>query len=184
MGLVLRGILDRIVLVVAILAAGCVPSFIAQYRQRLGGMLDQAAKDLALFQDIANRFHGGDIQRLIKHHLASTDPTFRAEGTAIQTLVEAVAHLRASLAALDTDFYGQLVYLARSGDATVAKATWDAFVPAMSLTGEALLFAFAVGVSTWLLFLLAWVLVDRFMDVVLARGRPGKWSTPKKPRTS
>ena len=184
MGLVLRGILDRIVLVVAILAAGCVPSFIAQYRQRLGGMLDQAAKDLARFQDIANRFHGGDIQRLIKHHLASTDPTFRAEGTAIQTLVEAVAQLRASLAALDTDFYGQLVYLARSGDATVAKATWDAFVPAMSLTGEALLFAFAVGVSTWLLFLLAWVLVDRFMDVVLARGRPGKWSTPKKPRTS
>ena len=95
-----------------------------------------------------------------------------------------MAQLRASLAALDTDFYGQLVYLARSGDATVAKATWDAFVPAMSLTGEALLFAFAVGVSTWLLFLLAWVLVDRFMDVVLARGRPGKWSTPKKPRTS
>ena len=83
MGLILRGILDRIVLVVAILAAGCVPSFIAQYRQRLGGMLDQASKDLALFQDIANRFHGGDIQRLIKHHLASTDPTFRSEGVAM-----------------------------------------------------------------------------------------------------
>ena len=42
---ILRGILDRIVLVGAILAAGCVPSFIAQYRQRLGGMLDQANKD-------------------------------------------------------------------------------------------------------------------------------------------
>jgi hypothetical protein len=184
MGLILRGILDRIVLVVAILAAGCVPSFIAQYRQRLGGMLDQASKDLALFQDIANRFHGGDIQKLIKHHLASTDATFRNEGVAIQTLVENVAQLQASLAALDTDFYGQLAYLARSGDATVAKATWDAFVPAMSLTGEALLFAFAVGVCAWLLFLLAWVLVDRFMDVVLGRGRPGKWAVPKKPRAN
>jgi len=180
MGLILRGILDRVVLVGAILAAGCVPSFIAQYRQRLGGMLDQANKDLALFQDIANRFHGGDLQRLIKHHLASTDPTFRSEGAAIQTLVENVAQLKASLAALNADFYAQLAYLARNADATVAKATWDAFVPAMSFTAEALLFAFAAGVSVWLVFIVVWVTVDRFMDVILARGRPGKWSVPKK----
>ena len=93
---ILRGILDRIVLIGAILAAGCVPSFIGQYQQRLGGMLDQANRDLALFQDIANRLHGGDIQRLIKHHLASTDPTFRAEGTAIQTMLETVARLKAT----------------------------------------------------------------------------------------
>ena len=180
MGLILRGILDRIVLVVAILAAGCVPSFVAQYRQRLGGMLDQASKDLALVQDIAQRVHGGDIGRLIKHHLASTDPTFRAEGVAIQTLADNVARLKASVAALDTDFYTQLAWLARNGDATVAKATWDSFVPAMSLTGEALLFAFATGVIVWLAFLVVWVAIDRFMDVLLARGRPGKWSPPKK----
>ena len=177
---ILRGILDRIVLVGAILAAGCVPSFIAQYRQRLGGMLDQANRDLALFQDIANRFHGGDLQRLIKHHLASTDPTFQNEGRAIQTMLDNVASLKASLAALNTDFYGQLAYLARNGDATVAKATWDAYVPAMSLTADALLFAAAAGVSIWLVFLVVWIAVARFGDVVLARGRPGKWAVPKK----
>ena|SRR5688572_8843265 len=177
---ILRGILDRIVLVVAILAAGCVPSFIAQYRQRLGGMLDQANRDLALFQDIANRFHGGDIQRLIKHHLASTDPTFRAEGTAIQTMLETVARLKANLAALNTDLLNQVRWIAQDGDATVARATWDAFVPAMSFTGEALLFAFGTGVGIWLVFLLVWVAVARFMDVILARGRPGEWSVRKK----
>ena len=177
---ILRGILDRIVLVGAILAAGCVPSFIAQYRQRLGGMLDQANRDLALFQDIANRFHGGDIQRLIKHHLASTDPTFRAEGTAIQTMVETVARLKANLAALSTDLFGQVRWIAAEGDATVARATWDAFVPAMSFTAEALLFAFATGVGIWLVFLAVWAGGSRFMDVLLARGRPGEWSVRKK----
>ena len=171
----LRGILDRVVLVGAVLAAGCVPSFVAQYRQRLGGMLDQATKDLALFQDIANRFHGGDIQRLIKHHLASTDPTFRAEGTAIQVMVETVARLRESLAALETGFYGQLAYLARDGDPAVARATWDAFVPAMSLTAEALLFAFAAGVAVWLVFLAVWIATARFMNVVGGR-RAGHWA--------
>jgi hypothetical protein len=176
--ILLRGLLDRIVLVGAILAAGCVPSFIAQYRQRLGGMLDQATKDLSLFQDIANRFHGGDIQRLIKHHLASTDPTFRAEGTAIQTMVETVAQLKASLAALNTDFYGQLAYLGRSADPAIARATWDAFVPAMSLTGEALLFAAASGLIIWLAFLATWIAVARLAGTVATRGRkPGKWAT-------
>ena len=172
---ILRGILDRIVLVGAILAAGCVPSFIAQYRQRLGGMLDQANKDLALFQEIANRFHGGDLQRLIRHHLASTDPTFRAEGTAIQTMVETVARLQQSVAALNTDLYSQVFYLSRSGDPAIARATWESFVPAMSLTGEALLFAFATGVIIWLVFLVAWVLVARFLAVVGGR-RAGHWA--------
>jgi hypothetical protein len=174
----LRGILDRVVLVGAVLAAGCVPSFVAQYRQRLGGMLDQATQDLALFQDIANRFHGGDIQRLIKHHLASSDPTFRAEGTAIQVMVETVARLRESLAALNTGFYGQLEYLVRDGDPAVARATWDAFVPAMSLTTEALLFAFASGVVVWLLFLVAWIATARFMGAVGGR-RAGHWAVRK-----
>jgi hypothetical protein len=181
---ILRGILDRVVLVGAILAAGCVPSFIAQYRQRLGGMLDQATKDLGLFQEIANRHHGGDLQRLIQHHLKSTDPTFRDEGKAIQVMVETVARLKESLAALNTDFYGQLAYLAKNGEAEVAKATWEAFVPAMSLTADALTFAFATGVIVWLLFMAIWIAVSRFGDVVLARGRPGKWSTPPKKRAS
>ena len=180
--MILRGILDRIVLIGAILAAGCVPSFIEQYRQRLGGMLDQANRDLALFQDIANRFHGGDIQRLIKHHLASTDPTFRAEGTAIQVMVETVARLQANVAALNTDLFTQVRWITQDGDATVARATWDAFVPAMSFSGEALLFAFATGVAIWLVFLAVWFGTARFMDIVLARGRPGQWTVPKKSR--
>jgi hypothetical protein len=177
---ILRGILDRIVLIGAILTAGCVPSFIGQYQQRLGGMLDQANRDLALFQDIANRFHGGDIQRLIKHHLASTDATFRAEGTAIQAMVETVARLKANLAALNTDLFNQVRWIAQEGDGTVARATWDTFVPAMSFTPEALLFAFGTGVSIWLVFLAVWFGAARFMDLIFARGRPGEWVVPKK----
>ena len=175
----LREILDRLILVGAILAAGCVPSFMVQYRQRIGGMLDQALRDLAPFQEIARRYHGGDIGKLVKHHLASTDPTFRAEGQAIQAMVDSVARLREASVALQSDLWGQATWLARHGDADVAKGTWDAFVPAMSFTPEALLFAFATGVAIWLAFLAIWFGVSRFMDVVLARGRPGKWTAPR-----
>lgn len=174
---ILRGILDRIILVGAILTAGCVPSFIAQYRQRLGGMLDQAVKDLSLFQEIANRNHGGDLNRLIKHHLASTDPTFRDGGKAIQTIVETVARLRESLAGLNADLFGQVRWMATHGDTSVAKATWDAFVPAMSLTAEALIFAFATGVAIWLVFLAVWFAAARvFGD----SRRAGAWVVKRK----
>ncbi len=175
-----REILDRVVLVGGVLAAGCVPSYIAQYRQRVGGMLDQAVKDLGLFQEIANRNHGGDLNRLIKHHLASTDPTFRDEGKAIQTMVETVRSLRESLAALNTDLYGQVKWMVTSADTSVATATWDAFVPAMSLTAEALIFAFATGVAVWLLFLAVWFAAARFFGLVFFSRRAGGWAVPKK----
>ena len=178
----LREILDRVVLVGAVLAAGCVPSFIAQYRQRIGGMLDQAQRDLAPFEEIARRYHGGDINKLIKHHLASTDGTFRSEGQAIQAMVDAVARLREAATALQSDLWGQAAWLARHGDADVARATWEAFVPAMSFTGVSLLLTFAAGVGTWLVFLAVWFGVSRFMDIVLARGRPGVYKIPRESR--
>jgi len=159
----LRGLLDRLVLIAAILGAACVPSFIAQYRQRLGGRLDQVIRDLAPFQEIANRYHGGDMRRLIKHHLDSTDATFHAEGAAIQAMVDAAASLRASLEALNAGLWQQLRYLLTNGDPELARATWDAFVPAFSLTPEYALFALGVGVAVWLLFLGSWVGCSRLI---------------------
>lgn len=177
----LRGILDRIVLVGAILAAACIPSFIAQYRQRLGGRLDQVLRDLQPFQEIANRNHGGDIGKLIKHHLASTDATFHAEGSAIQQMVDAAVSLRASLEALNTGIWHQLSYLVTNGDPDIARATWDAYVPAFSLTPEYALFALGVGVALWLAFLVGWIVTARLIS---SRGHaPSKWSTAARKST-
>src|SRR5215469_11999703 len=52
----IRGFIDRLLLVCAIVAGGLVPGFIAQYRQRLGGRLDQAQIDLAPWQKIADQY--------------------------------------------------------------------------------------------------------------------------------
>ena len=42
----LGGIADRIVLLGGTLAGGCVPGFVAQYRERVGGRLDQVLADM------------------------------------------------------------------------------------------------------------------------------------------
>jgi hypothetical protein len=153
---VLRGLLDRAVLVVGVVAGGMVPSYLAQYRQRVGGALGQALKDLAPFQQIADRFHGGSLAKLIQHHQASTDPTFHAEGAAIQAIADSVATLQSTLAALDTDVFRQVVYLLTHADAQMAQATWAAFRPSFGLGADSVLMAAAFGLGVWALFLAVW----------------------------
>ena len=165
----IRGILDRIVLVAGVIAAGCIPSFIAQYRQRVGGMLDQVLKDLAPFQAIADKFHHGSIQELIRHHLDSTDLTFYNEGVAIQAMVESAEQLRRVFQALDTDLFHQLGYLITKMDPLIARATWDIFSPSFGLSVESVVFGSAVGVLIWLTFLSVWYGIARLIRIFTAR---------------
>lgn len=154
---ILRGLFDRIVLLVTFLIAGCVPTFIAQYRHRLGGAFDQVTKDLAPFREIAKQLHGGKLEKLIEHHQFSPDPTFQAEGNAIQAMVRSLERLRASVEALDTDLIHQVLALVKRGDVQIAKTTWAAYEPALSFSVEGLLFAGGVALAVWLLFMLGWL---------------------------
>lgn len=165
----MRGILDRIVLVASIVAAGCIPSFIVQYRQRVGGMLEQVLQDLAPFQAIANQLHHGSLKVLVQHHLESTDLTFYNEGAAIQAMVESADKLRKIFQALDTDLYHQLSYLIVKTDPLIARATWDAFKPSFGLTVESVVLASVVGVLVWLAFLAIWYVIDRIIRILTAR---------------
>lgn len=165
----IRGILDRIVLVAAVIMAGCIPSFIVQYRQRIGGMLDQVLKDLAPFQLIADKLHHGSLQELIRHHMDSSDPTFYREGAAVRAMMEYAEQLRKTFQALDTDLFHQLGYLATRMDPLVARATWDAFSPSFGLTVESVVFGSVVGVSIWLVFLSVWYVIDRLIAILSAR---------------
>lgn len=166
----IRGILDRIVLVVGIVAAGCIPSFIAQYRQRLGGRLDQVLKDLEPFQQIANQYHHGSLKELIEYHLNSSDATFHDEGAAIHAMLTAAEELRRALQALNTDLFHQLSYLLTGGlDPLIAQAAWEIYTPSFNLTVESVVFGTVVGVLLWLLFLLAWYLFARLIAIFTAR---------------
>lgn len=151
-----RGILDRLVLLAAVLIAACIPSFIAQYRQRLGGRLDQVRSDLAPFQAIANHDFGGSLAKLIDYHLASRDTTFHREGVALQSMVDAAGRLRGALQGLNADLLHQCLYLLRHPDYDLLRSTWGAYQPGFTLTVQGALFALALGLIAWLLFLGLW----------------------------
>jgi hypothetical protein len=155
-----QGLLDRAVLVGAVLAGGTLPSFMAQYRQRIGGQLEQVLLDLSPFQQIANLRHGGSLDALVMYHLGSADATFHDEGIGIRTMMDAVLRLREAVEGLSGGLGQQLWYITRYADTDVLRATWEVYQPSFSLTPEGLVFAASAGIVVWLLFLFFWWLVS------------------------
>jgi len=168
----LRGLLDRLLLVCAVVAGGLVPGFIAQYRQRLGGRLDQARLDLVPWQRLADQYYQGDIERLIRYHLDSSDPKFQAEGGIIRTLVTTVQQLQSAVDALHGSLFHQAVYLTVHGDPAVAAATLRDWVPTFSLSGEGIVFALTFALVVWLLFHALWRLIALLVPRAPAAGAP------------
>jgi hypothetical protein len=155
----LRGLIDRVLLIAAVVAGGLVPGFIAQYRQRLGGRLDQAQLDLAPWQHIADQYHHGDLGQLIQYHLASHDATFHAEGSVIQALVQTVQRLQLAVDALHTALWRQIAYLSTHTEPDLLRATYHDWVPTFALSLDGLLFAALFALLLWLVFHSLWRLI-------------------------
>ncbi len=147
----LSGLLDRLLLLLAVLAAGALPSFVQQYIQRLGGRLAQVELDLAPWRDIANRMFGGDLQRLIQHHLDSGDAVFIAEAAAIDAMRASERELQAALAAMQGDLPQRIYGWATHVNWSDAEATWRLYEPQFPLDPQGLVFALVVGGALWLL---------------------------------
>ena len=162
----IRGLIDRFLLVCAVVTGGLVPGFIAQYRQRLGGRLDQARLDLEPWQKLADQYQHGDLQQLIRYHLDSTDSTFHAEGNVIQSLVDAVHRLQAAVDALHSSLWQQMAYLALHLDTQLARATFADWVPTFALSAEGILFALAFALVVWVLFHAIWWSLARLGELI------------------
>jgi hypothetical protein len=147
----IRGIIYIIVFAAGFSAGGLFPSFSAQYHQRLQAQYDQVSIDLAPFQHIADRFHGGSLDGLVQHHLNSTDPTFHAEGEAIQLMIDSQARLVESKAAAQATYVDQAVYLYQHRDRQVVQATWKAFTPSMVTSENAITFSLTITTAAILL---------------------------------
>lgn len=176
-----RGLFDRLLLVCAVVAGGLVPGFITQYRQRLGGRLDQAQLDLAPWQKIADQYFHGDLGRLIQYHLASKDPTFHSEGDVIRSLVSTVQHLQSEVAALHGNLFQQAAYLALHADPGIARATLTDWVPTFGLSTDGILFALVFALVLWLLFQTSWSLTAAGGRHITARLRRSRAVAPHRP---
>jgi hypothetical protein len=155
----IRGIIYIIVFATGFFAGGLFPSFSTQYHQRLQAQYDQVNMDLAPFQQIADRFHGGELEALVQHHLQSSDPTFYAEGEAIQMMINSQTRLAESKAAAEAPYIDQLSYFYTHMDEGVAQATLESFTPSLITSEHAMTFSLTTATVAILILWAVWNLV-------------------------
>ncbi len=146
-------ILRRIVFFLALalgLVASQVPEFAQQYRQRLGGAIDELNRILGEFDADAARMQmdrAAGLDRLLRN----TDDFVRQRGEQIRTDAERAARLERELQAYrDAGPFWRLATLARHYEPEIARRAAENFEPAVPVTAEGLI-ATATG------FLIGWL---------------------------
>lgn len=130
-----------VLLVVAVVTAFVgvqIPNFLTQYQQRLDAQYSEAMVYYRQYQTIATAHFGGDVQRLIDHHRASTDAAIRESAEPIQTLVNRIARFRTQQQGLQTGYLGQLWFIATQAEPELRDSTWRMYSYNVPFTQQAL----------------------------------------------
>lgn len=146
-------ILRRIVFFIALvlgLAGSQVPEFAQQYRQRLGGHVDELNRSLAAFDaEVArmNLSRDTGIERLA----GNPDGLARQRGEQLRADAERAARLERQLHAYEqAGPFWRLATFAREYEPEIARRAADHFEPAVPVTAEGLTAAIAGFLLGWL----------------------------------
>lgn len=124
-----------------------IPEFAQQYRQRLGGAIDELATVVARFDADAGA-EGLTRAAALDRHLRNADPLFRRRGESAQISIDRLGTLEAQRAALTAPApFDRLLALTTQADGAIARAAWRDYEPAMPLTTEGVVLGAAGFVS-------------------------------------
>ncbi|WP_137390753.1 DUF2937 family protein [Rhodoligotrophos defluvii] len=127
------------------------PEFGQQYRQRLGGAIDELRKVMQQFDNDAEAagFSRGEA---LQHMVASNDPFLERRAASIGSTARRLDKLEQQQVAIDrASQFGRLLVLVDRSDPQILTNTYYAFEPAVPVTAEGFVAAgvgFAGGWST------------------------------------
>ena len=164
-----------VVACVSLLLGLQIPNFVDQYQRRVDAHLREVTANLQPFQDIAARYFGGDMNKLIELHRASGEKAFQEEGAAIEKMLARKLRFEADLAALNTSLPMQALHVLFRGDKEILDEAMAQYSYAVPLNQDALVFGACVALAMLLLVELLFALV-RFAGKKLSH--PANTSTP------
>ena len=121
--------------------ASQIPEYAQQYRQRLGGAIDELRAIVAEFDTDSAR-HGLSEQEGIARLAANNDPFVRERGAQMDGIVARLQKLsRASAAMAQSGPVGRIVALATDFDPLIAQRAYASYEPALPVTSEGFVLA-------------------------------------------
>lgn len=121
-----------------------IPAFFDDYRQRVGGAAGEAGKSLGQFQDDADKYFGGSLDKLIEHYKGNTSDVIQDGGENIGFLQERFNELQSAYDTLkNSSILEKPMEYWNAVDMDLVKQTLNDFVPSIPLSPEGLAFGVA-----------------------------------------
>lgn len=125
------------------------PEYSQQYRQRLGGAVDELRQVVSRF-DTDAQAQGENRESAIARLRGNPDDLASRQGMAMQANVERLDRLEAHRRAmLEAGPFSRIALMVRHGDQDVMEAAYHDFEPAVPVTEEGILSAAAGFVTVW-----------------------------------
>ena len=126
------------------------PEFAQQYRQRIGGAIDELRTVVARFDENA-RAEGATRDDALARLRSQPDPIAQRQAPAMETVGDRLARLeRQRDEAAAAGPYARLAALAKGFDPSLARATYLDYEPAWPATGEGLVIGGLGFLAGWL----------------------------------
>lgn len=125
------------------------PEYSQQYRQRLGGAIDELQRVIARF-DADAQVNGETQDSAITRLRSNPDDLVSRQGVAMQGNVERLGRLQAHREAMmEAGPFARVALMLRDGDQDVMQAAYRDFEPAVPVTEEGLLSTALGFVAVW-----------------------------------
>ncbi|MGO4893275.1 DUF2937 family protein [Flavobacterium sp. W21_SRS_FM6] len=147
----LRDYLRLILFSMGMLVGVQLPAMVDQYAKRVDAMLSEARQNLVGFQQTADRFFAGDIQKLLNHYKASDDAVFKQDAGNIEYIVTRVALLKDEMMMLQQGQIQRTFHVVFAHDQTIMQQTMAQYTYVLILQPSALLWGLAIALLLSLL---------------------------------
>lgn len=136
-----------IVACISLLIGVQIPSFVDQYQKRVDAHLREVTVNLQPFQEIANKYFGGDLGKLIALNLNSNAKPLQEEGIAIERMAKRKLRFEADMAALQTSLPMKALHILLNGDREMIDETRGQYSYSVPFNQDALLFGAGVAIA-------------------------------------
>ena len=160
-----------IVACISLLIGVQVPNFVDQYEKRIDAHLREVSVNLQPFQDIAAKYFGGDLNKLIELHRSSGEKPFQEEGAAIEKMVQRKLRFEADMAALKTSLPMKAWHVISAGDRELIDEAIGQYSYAVPMNQDALVFGGVVALIILLMVELLLFLVRSLIGKVMPQFR-------------
>lgn len=144
-------LLTGALIVVGAVVFSQLPEFAQQYRQRIGGAVDELRTFVVRF-DADAQSQGLSRSEALSRHLVSTDELFRKRGAAMQDTMDRLDRLSTQQRAMtDPCSFVRLVNFAAYADRELARNTFNTYEPAVPVTVEGGVMALIGAALGWII---------------------------------